>query len=620
MNGRRLAALGALVLVIALAAWWALRRKPTGDVSVAASAGPVVPGSPTRPHVRSRAVLPAPPERPRLSSTQLGGGALEGRVVARGTSTGVPGADLVFRRGEVRVTLRSDRDGAFVLETPEPGRYELASAVADGFLPFAPRFGQSPVVFEARAGERLSGVVLQLEPAVPLRVQVTSPDNQPVAGAEVAVVAETTDETSVAVPQPRVTTDAAGEALLRVAPLVVLEALHPDFAPARGLVTDRDLASGRMRLELGPRAAVESATARISGRVVDAAGRPVGGAQVVAARMGPEGGVKVVQARCDDSGAFELVHLAEGGYVVTATAGARRARSPAVAGTTGLVLQLGDASATLELAVTDALTGAPVVAFSVALEQVEPERDAPQSRVVFDTQGRVVWPALPPGPWRLFVSASGYAPDQRQVELREGAPTRVTIDLGPGGRIAGVVVDGKNRQPVQGARVSVLSGILNEAAMAVVSEAATGADGRFELTGVEPGLRSIEVAATGYHMRDVSGLRVEAGQTTGPETVELTPLAAGEDAKLELAGIGSALSLRSDRLVVGNVVPGGGADRAGIVAGDAVLAIEGVEVSTMRFDQAIAAIRGPEGTWVRLVVVRGTDRRELAVERRKVRI
>ena len=610
----------ALGLAVVLAGWWMRRRSeaplvvPTG-VSAGGEAG-----SSRAPLSRSRSRVPAPPERPRLSTTELLGGALEGRVVARGSANGVPGADLVFRRGDAAVTVRADRDGAFVLEAPAPGRYELASAVADGFLPFAPRFGQSPVVFEARPGERVSGVVLQLEPVVRLRVVVVSPDGRPVAGAEVVGVGEASDDGGAPAPAPRATTDGAGEAMVPVSPFAVLEARHLDYAPARGLVTERELASGHLRLELGPRAAVEAATATISGRVVDAAGRPVGGARVRAARMGPEGRGTVAESRSDAAGAFELVSLAEGGYLVTAVAGARRARSPAIAGTTGLVLQLGDASAALVLEVTDALTGAPVVAFTVALEQVEPDRGAPLSRVVFDTHGRLEWPELPSGPWQLYVSAAGCAPAQRQLELREGGPTRVSVALGPGGRIAGFVTDGKSKQLVQGARVSVLSGIFNESAMAVVSESTTGADGRFDLGGVEPGLRSIEVAATGYHIRDVSGLRVEAGLVTSVGPVELTALAPGEEAKLELAGIGLGLSLQGDRLVVGSVVPGGGADAAGIAAGDAILSIEGAPVSAMRFDEAIAAIRGPEGTRVRLVVVRGEARREVDVERRRIRI
>ena len=35
---------------------------------------------------------------------------------------------------------------------PEPGGYELVEVVADGYLPFAPQWGQSPVQFVARAG------------------------------------------------------------------------------------------------------------------------------------------------------------------------------------------------------------------------------------------------------------------------------------------------------------------------------------------------------------------------------------------------------------------------------------------------------------------------------------
>ena len=622
MTSKRLFLLALLALLavgVGLLVLRAQRRGPASDARAPAPEAAQGVGSPTAgaPGLRPRSYLPSPPDLPRLSTTEQRSGALEGRVVARGTSQGVPGAELVFRRGEDTVTVRSDREGGFLLEPPAPGRYELTSAVAEGFLPFAPQLGQSPVVFEARPGERVSGVVLQLEPAVPLRVLVVSPDGKPVPG---AVVAASEPDGAVSLPAAQVTTDGSGEALVRVTVGVWLEATHPDFASAAGFVTARDLATGRTRLELGPRAAIESATSHIAGRVVDAAGRAEPGARVRAVRLGPETRGSVAEASTDASGGFDLTRLAEGGYVVSATAGSRRAHSPAVAGTTGLVLQLPAASATLELEVTDALSGAPVPAFAVALEEVEPSGGPPRSRVVFDTQGRLVWAELPPGPARLFVSAQGFAPAQRTIELRDGAATRVTVPLGPGGRISGTVTDGKTRRPVVGARVSIESGAPSDSAMGATAEALTSAEGRFELSAVEPGLRMIEVSATGYHLRSVSGLRVEPGQVTATDPIELTPLEAGEEAKLELAGIGCALGLQGDRLVLSSVVPGGGADLAGMVAGDAILAIEGSPVSQMRFDESIAAIRGPEGTWVRLTVLRGGDRQELDVERRKIRI
>ena len=68
------------------------------------------------------------------------------------------------------------------------------------------------------------------------------------------------------------------------------------------------------------------------------------------------------------------------------------------------------------------------------------------------------------------------------------------------------------------------------------------------------------------------------------------------------------------------MIAGGGAAEVGLGPGDAVVAVDGTPVLELGFAGTIERIRGPEGTWVRLVVRReGSEDAALAVPRRRVR-
>lgn len=87
-------------------------------------------------------------------------------------------------------------------------------------------------------------------------------------------------------------------------------------------------------------------------------------------------------------------------------------------------------------------------------------------------------------------------------------------------------------------------------------------------------------------------------------------------------GIGTYISFREapvPRVVILEVVPGSPAERAGLLAHDAVLAIDGAPVLRTEATTVASRIRGPRGTQVRLTLTRpGAGRRELSVTRDRV--
>ena len=109
------------------------------------------------------------------------------------------------------------------------------------------------------------------------------------------------------------------------------------------------------------------------------------------------------------------------------------------------------------------------------------------------------------------------------------------------------------------------------------------------------------------------------GNELAPITIALTPLAPGETPTLELVGVGIALTADGDTLEVKMVMPGSGAQAAGIVAGDHLLSVDGISVTELGVDGAVAHIRGTAGTTVALEVRHGDQVATLNVERRKLK-
>lgn len=110
-----------------------------------------------------------------------------------------------------------------------------------------------------------------------------------------------------------------------------------------------------------------------------------------------------------------------------------------------------------------------------------------------------------------------------------------------------------------------------------------------------------------------------AGMVAGlndPYSTYFTP----EDAKAfdeQLAGsffgIGAQLDMKEDRIVVVAPLPGTPAERAGVMTGDSILAIDDVVTDGMSIDEAVSRIRGEKGTSVMLTVYREGDESPRAI-------
>ncbi len=630
----------ALLLLVGLFAVRTLFPARSAPPQAASSAAAPSPSAPPQTPPRPGAGNNKNPRAPlRLASgaaetdAALQNGAFEGRVLSWSTGRGVVGATVTFAHAGLTSSITTSENGSFRFIPPEAGLYEIAIVAADGYLPFAPAIDQSPLTLSARSGERIRDILLYLTPAIHYVGVVQNPSKEPVANAEVRLFDEAGGDVKIAPLPDHFTTNAKGEFRFSAPDFALLEATHPDFAPGRVRVDFTVQTSRRAVLRLAPKAE-DPARATIAGRVVDSKGAPVEGAQVVArpAKALPAAFENAVRtfptATSDEEGKFALETTAGERYNVTAS---RQGLVPGEArdipsDTQNLTLTL-TRGAALRGVVRDKATSAPVVAFTVSvLKVIGPlERDEYQVMTFFDAQGRYEITGLGSGSFSVTAAAHGYAASSEApftISEPPADPPPMDIALSRGGRLTGSVLEEETKKPIEGARVS-LEGRSNQStgSAPLLVSTTTAPDGRFELSGISAGIRSITVIAEGHHGRIVSGLAVAEGGDIGPITVELAKTEEGEEPRIELTGIGAVLSAKDDGLILGQVLPGGGASEAGLQPGDVILRVDGFVVADIGFEQGIQRIRGPEGSSVALLVRRasGGEPVEIAVIRKRIR-
>lgn len=85
-------------------------------------------------------------------------------------------------------------------------------------------------------------------------------------------------------------------------------------------------------------------------------------------------------------------------------------------------------------------------------------------------------------------------------------------------------------------------------------------------------------------------------------------------------GIGARLAVRRDTVYLASVLPGGPAAKAGLVAFDRIVAVNGRSLVGLRADSAVQLIRGPDGSTARLSVVKAGRERSVALVRGAVAV
>ena len=250
------------------------------------------------------------------------GASFSGRVVSWTSGQGVAGAEMTFSRLQATYTFVTDARGEFRFDVKEHGTYNLATVTAEGYLPYAPAWGHSPVSLASAPGMHIRDIVVYLLPAVDYLGKVIDPDGAPVEGARIKLFIRA-DRQPTLIPLPdQFTSDKQGEFHFHAPDDTLVEARHTDFGPARGRVGRSVQVTHRITLKLGEKFRAGAADLFIGGRVLDPRGAPLPDARVVArvawaGPFDPQGGWWA--AVSDTDGRFELTGLDNTNYTLTAS-------------------------------------------------------------------------------------------------------------------------------------------------------------------------------------------------------------------------------------------------------------------------------------------------------------
>jgi len=163
--------------------------------------------------------------------------------------------------------------------------------------------------------------------------------------------------------------------------------------------------------------------------------------------------------------------------------------------------------------------------------------------------------------------------------------------------VAGHVFD-EHHAPLAGVelRFDAVSSVVDSSARATTDEA-----GQYRLEGAPVGPFTLRAQKEGFRIRMISGLRVDSHGTLAQDVILN---AADGGAGLEFAGIGANLMPTPEGLTLSAVGPGDPAERAGLRAGDRILAIDAETTDGMSLADALQRLRGEAGTSVGVSVHR----------------
>lgn len=110
-----------------------------------------------------------------------------------------------------------------------------------------------------------------------------------------------------------------------------------------------------------------------------------------------------------------------------------------------------------------------------------------------------------------------------------------------------------------------------------------------------------------------------------PYTVFLTPdqnKEAKDDLSGKFEGIGAQLGVKDKKIVVIAPLKGAPAEKAGLKPGDWIIKVDGVETSSWTLPEAVAKIRGPKGSTVKLTIMNkeASNSSEVSVFRDEIKV
>lgn len=480
------------------------------------------------------------------------------------------------RHGARSMNVFTDKDGKFRLECGA-GSYALSAVTVRGIRVKGP-------LVRVGVGETKTGVVLDTGDVSSATGTVTRV-GQPVSGAQVmAVDALTEDVAGIATSAADGTFRFDGLSLGKYVLQVRAGPLNASAGPFEH------------RGDGMPWTVALSAGAELRGRV-----EPPSGGVVVRWRSGSWSGPSA-QTVTDLEGTFRFEGLPDEPVTLDAEGPTGAATATARAGDE-VVLKLKRGTVIVQLRDD---TGKPISDGVIAARSIDTGTTRRQFVLAPDGVARL---ELAYGRWSLSLEVAGRGRSANvEVVVGEGG-AQATLMLESSLAVSGRVIARGTSAPVNGARVESFAGEPGRVSRVSVL---TDARGEFLLPPV-PRSANLRVARDGF----VEQWRRAAD---GPRwDVSLEPMNPGQGQRPEFEqfeGVGMTLDAREGPVRVALVSEGSPAERAGVQAGDVILAVDGQSVAGQNLNAVVARIRGPAGTPVAITFQRSGREINMTIRRK----
>lgn len=481
----------------------------------------------------------------------------------------------------------SNRGGLFTARPVTPGRVRAIVRHPDYVE------GTSELVTLIPGGETTVKIVLLRGGS--LEGRVSDERGQPFAGVEVELSSPRATRTE------RSTTASDGTFAFAAVPAEVTLSLSRPTDPARVVLRKSlHLAEGtHEKLEL----ILPAARDPVRVRVVDDDGRPIELVEVAATSLEPTRPLRLTRFT-DAEGAVTFDDaFGENLRVVAEAPGFARAALTSAAAPQELTLVL-KRGVIVEGRVTS-VRGRQTVAGATVTAQQNGVRKVATS----DADGIFRLRDVAPGELRVRVQHPEFADEDATLHVdstgRADRPFVLPdLDLSEAGEVEGEVIDERGERVV-GARVMSGDGLgYSPAGRVQRGVVVTDSDGHFLLAGVHPGSVTI-TAVSGVGRGSARSVEVSSARTTRGVRVQLTPRA-GDGESAAPGGVAVGLGERGAPpavdVVIVSVAEASEAERAGLEAGDVLVALDGTRPTSM--SDARARLSGQPGSDIVIEVLR----------------
>jgi protocatechuate 3,4-dioxygenase beta subunit len=497
---------------------------------------------------------------------------------------------------------RSAHDGGYTLRGLRPGRYRVIPARA-GRSGSSGDPSESMVEVEVKGTETVHRDLVLRDAGGSIVGSVTSSDGSPIGRVELQAHADTTTY---------VTSDDAGhfEITNLVPGVYQLIVSHAGHGSVNNIPADGPLVTVVADQATTAKLVVDPPIGTIRGVVLDDQGAPITDAFVGVGRES-DASPSIQAARSDDQeilagtdGRFVASRLEAGRYTVRAY---RKGGGEVVESHVDV-----DSTITLTLAATGSITG--VVRQSggtvddFRIEIIDRDTDTTlRYESFFHTAGRFALRDVSVGHYRVVVLTGG-AQQVVTVDLAAGQQATLDVELDSLVTLVGELVDARTLRPIGGATMyASLDGVGLSTWSPFDHRNTTDASGHFEIPAVSRGATVISGSSIdegGQRSRPVTIYRTIT--TSDPAVIDLGQIRAITTTISAPSGNSGFEVAASDGAVrVTAVEPGGVADREGLVVGDVITAIDGIDVTGAASRAAGQLMDGDVGTTIVLELERG---------------